>query len=228
MMKGPGRFRRPGVANDVPSGTTALTTAITFAGTRRATRVPTTACGTCIALNAHLQRPFGCERQAEKVMYTPWRNDLSASVGADVDGSLEGIAEDTARSVPEWSGPAVAGWEMPWRGATCAIDGPMRRQRATSTHSGSGARNARPGTRLWCARDAGPKYAVLAAHAAKDARRKNATNAVLATTSDAGKRRGSRAMAPKAEAYRLACRARMAHLAPVRLVGRPLAAGVLT
>ena len=145
-MTGPGRYRRLGAVNDVHSDTSVLTTAKTFAGTRRATRAPTTACGTCIALNARHQRPFGCKRQTEKATYNPWRNDLSANAGADVDGSLEGIAEDTARSVPEWSGPAAAGWGMLWEGATCAVDFPQRCQSwtkmVTSTRSGSGARNA--------------------------------------------------------------------------------------
>ena len=192
-MTGPGRYRRLGAVNDVHSDTSVLTTAKIFAGTQRATRVPTTACSTRIAQSAHLQRPSGCDRQATKVKRTPWKHGLSANAGAVADGSLEGIAEDTARSVPEWSGPAAAGWGMLWEGATCAVDCPKKCQSwtktATSTHSGSGARNARQGTHAWCAQDAGPKSAVLAARAARDARRKSAISAVLTMHIDAGKRR---------------------------------------
>ena len=177
-MTGPGRYQRPGVVNDVPLGTTALTTANIFAGTRRATRGPTTVCGTCIALNAHLQRPFGCERQAEKVMYIPWRNDLSASVGADVAGSLEGIAEGTAHSAPEWLVQAAAGWAMTSTGAICAIGGTTQSRRGTNTHNGSSARNAPLDTCTLSAQDAEQKYVAHAARAAKDVKKRNATVAV--------------------------------------------------
>ena len=149
-MTGAGRSRHLGASSDVPSGTSGLVTANTSAGTRKATTVPTTACSTRIAQSAHLRRPSGCGRQATKVKRIPWKHGLSANAGADADGSLEGIAEDTARSVPEWSGPAAAGWGMLWEGATCAVDCPKKCQSwtktVTNTHSGYGARNARQGT----------------------------------------------------------------------------------
>ena len=149
-MTGAGRSRHLGASSDVPSGTSGLVTANTSAGTRKATTVPTTACSTRIAQSAHLRRPSGCGRQATKVKRIPWKHGLSANAGAVADGSLEGIAEDTARSVPEWSGPAAAGWGMLWEGATCAVDCPKKCQSwtktVTNTHSGYGARNARQGT----------------------------------------------------------------------------------
>ena len=97
--------------------------ACSSANMRRAITVHMTACSTNIDLNA-LLRPQGGEPLVPmKKEHTQRRLDRPASAGADVAGDLEGIADDTAHSVREWSGPAAAGWVTNSIGAICAMDG---------------------------------------------------------------------------------------------------------
>ena len=104
--------RRLGAFSDVPLGTAVRITARSFAGMRRVTTGPTTACGTCVALNALLQdrRPLGWFATAVRERRSLLKHDRSVSVGADVVGNLEGTADATAHSVQEWSALAAAGW----------------------------------------------------------------------------------------------------------------------
>ena len=174
----PAVSRLPDAASDVPSGTLAQTTACSFANTLRVTTDPTTACSTCIHPNAHHRHPFECSAQAERVKRNLLKNDRSVSAGAVAAGSLDAIAEGTAHSARAWLVQDAAGWATTSTGAICAIGGTTQSRRGTNTHNGSSARNAPLDTCTSNVQDAEQKYVARVARAAKDVKKRNATDAV--------------------------------------------------
>ena len=62
--------------------------------------------------------------------------------------------------------------------ATCATGGTTQSRRGTNTHNGSSARNAPLDTCTSSAQDAEQKYVARVARAAKDVKKRNATDAV--------------------------------------------------
>ena len=111
-------------------------------------------------------------------MCNPLKNDRPVSAGAAAAGGLGAISEDTAHSVQGWLVQGAAGWATRSIDATCATGGITQSRKGTNTHSGSGAHNVPADTCTSSARDAEQKYVAHVARAAKDVKKRNATDAV--------------------------------------------------